>query len=210
MWRWPLSSYVLLSDALAFVSEALQNRWRKDNITPLDEHAKRVVIHLRIIGVTDEEELIAGALHDLEEDLGRYLCSAIRISRIADQFGTRVRELIDHQQEERFDQLGREPDEERRLRYAELLGRVRAWEAASCRIKLCDIAANLTTVDGFPDPFCPETYRDFHVMMTIPTLLLRLAELDQTIDEALSAKIFATVWPLAQSPITTDARRYHG
>lgn len=193
-----------LQKALQLVRESLHDAKRKDQVTPLYRHAERVVQNLLLLGCTDIDILVAGALHDLEEDLSRWRGQPVRISAIDEIGGSRVRALVDHQQEKRFDHVvDVDRNGERLLRYAEILGRIPYWEVDSCYINLCDIAANLVRDDGILDPFCPDVYHQFHITYSVPALLQRLRALDTALEHDVLNQLFGQAWPLIAT-IDTD------
>ena len=102
----------LVSEAIAFAVKAHDGMRRKKSSSPYILHPMEAAV---IVGtMTDDQNLIAAAvLHDVVEDAG------ITMDEIEARFGTRVRELVQSETEDKRDNLP--PAETWRIRKAESL-----------------------------------------------------------------------------------------
>ena len=106
----------LVSEAIAFSVKAHDGMRRRKSEAPYILHPMEVAA---IIGtMTDKQEVIAaGALHDVVEDAG------ITLEQISDIFGTRVKELVSAETENKREDLP--PEDTWRIRKEESLEKLR-------------------------------------------------------------------------------------
>ena len=134
----------LVSEAIAFAVKAHDGMRRKKSDAPYILHPMEAAV---IVGtMTDDQNLIAAAvLHDVVED------AEIRIEEIEEKFGTRVRELVESETEDKRADLP--PAETWRLRKEESLAVLKnTTDTAVFMVWLGDKLANMRSI-----------YRDFKV-----------------------------------------------
>ena len=102
----------LVSEALLFAAKAHDGMRRKKNKTPYILHPMEAAV---IVGtMTDDQEVLAAALlHDVVEDAG------IAMEEIEQRFGTRVRQLVESETENKREDLP--PEETWQIRKEESL-----------------------------------------------------------------------------------------
>ena len=134
----------LVSEAIVFAVEAHDGMRRKKNETPYILHPMEAAV---IVGtMTSDQNLIAAAaLHDVVED------AEIDINEIEERFGSRVRELVESETEDKRADLP--PTETWRIRKEESLTVLKNTEdIAVLMVWLGDKLANMRSI-----------YRDFKV-----------------------------------------------
>ena len=134
----------LVSEAIAFAVKAHDGMRRKKSESPYILHPMEAAV---IVGtMTDDQTLIAAAaLHDVVEDAG------ITIQEIEEKFGTRVRELVASETEDK--RADRPPEETWRIRKEESLRVLENTDdIAVLMVWLGDKLANMRAI-----------YRDFKV-----------------------------------------------
>ena len=132
----------LVSEAVAFAVKAHDGMRRKKSEAPYILHPMEAAV---IVGtMTDDQNIIAAAvLHDVVEDAG------ITIEEIGERFGTRVRELVQSETEDKRADLP--PEETWRIRKEETLRVLKNTEdVAVLMVWLGDKLANMRAI-----------YRDF-------------------------------------------------
>ncbi len=107
---------------------------RKDGITPYSAHLEAVVSRLKGLGITDEDILCAGWLHDIIED------TDTSFDDIHERFGQRTAVLVYS-----LSKNEKLPKKEKEIQYVKLL-KDASFEAKL--VKLCDISANLKDMDN--------------------------------------------------------------
>lgn len=162
---------------------------RKDNVRLYEVHPLDVFERLLMAGVTDEDVLIAGLLHDVEEDVAAHKPLEFSLGHIARAFGQRVAgfvfELSDEYTKANY------PEKNRRERKQLERKRYATFSPEAKLVKLADIASNLNDdgqvleADGLPEvgfnrmfikekalclPYlvsiaCPENLRDSHAAL---------------------------------------------
>ncbi len=134
----------LVSEAIAFAVKAHDGMRRKKSELPYILHPMEAAV---IVGtMTDDQNLIAAAaLHDVVEDAG------ISIEEVEEKFGTRVRELVESETEDKRADLP--PSSTWRIRKEESLNVLKnAEDIAILIVWLGDKLANIRAI-----------YRDFKV-----------------------------------------------
>ena len=134
----------LVSEAIAFAAKAHDGMRRKKSSAPYILHPMEAAV---IVGtMTDDQNLIAAAaLHDVVEDAG------ITIEEIEKRFGSRVRELVQSETEDK--RADRPPAETWRIRKEESLAVLKNTDdIAVLMVWLGDKLANMRSI-----------YRDFKV-----------------------------------------------
>ena len=134
----------LVSEAIAFAVKAHDGMRRKKSAAPYILHPMEAAV---IVGtMTDDQHLIAAAaLHDVVEDAN------ISIEEIEVRFGTRVRELVQSETEDK--RVGLSPAETWRIRKEESLTVLKNTEDLGVlMVWLADKLANMRSI-----------YRDFKV-----------------------------------------------
>ena len=134
----------LVSEAIAFAVKAHDGMRRKKSDAPYVLHPMEAAV---IVGtMTDDQNLIAAAvLHDVAED------ADIALSEIEEKFGTRVRELVESETEDKRAELP--PESTWRIRKEESLEVLKNTEdVAVLMVWLGDKLANMRAI-----------YRDFKV-----------------------------------------------
>ena len=134
----------LVSEAIAFAVKAHDGQRRKKSQSPYILHPMEAAV---IVGtMTDDQDLIAAAaLHDVVEDAG------ITIQELEEKFGTRVRELVASETEDKRADLP--PEATWRIRKEESLSVLKnAEDDAVLMVWLGDKLANMRAI-----------YRDFKV-----------------------------------------------
>ncbi len=134
----------LVSEAIVFAVKAHDGMRRKKSESPYILHPMEAAV---IVGtMTEDQNLIAAAaLHDVVEDAG------ITIEEIEARFGTRVRELVSSETEDK--RADRPPEETWRIRKEESLRVLKeAEDLAVLMVWLGDKLANMRSI-----------YRDFKV-----------------------------------------------
>ena len=109
----------LVSEAIAFATEAHDGMRRKKSDTPYILHPIEVAVIISTM--TDRQEVIAaGLLHDVVEDAG------ITIEQVGEKFGERVKELVASETENKREEL---PSEQTwRIRKEETLEKLRVTD----------------------------------------------------------------------------------
>jgi (p)ppGpp synthase/HD superfamily hydrolase len=102
---------------------------RKDGITPYYTHLESVVSYLKSLGVTDEDVLCTGWLHDTIEDTNT------TFDELYERFGKRIAVLVSSLSKDK-----KLPKKNRELQYVQQL---KDAPIEAKIIKLCDISANL-------------------------------------------------------------------
>jgi len=105
---------------------------RKDGITPYSSHLESVVSYLKSLGVTDEDVLCSGWLHDAIED------TDTTFDDLYSRFGNKVAVLVSTLSKDR-----KLPKKERERLYVKQL---KDAPLDAKIIKMCDISANLKDV----------------------------------------------------------------
>ena len=134
----------LVSEAIAFAVKAHDGMRRKKSEAPYILHPMEAAV---IVGtMSDDQNLIAAAaLHDVVEDAG------ITIDEVEERFGTRVRELVESETEDKRADLP--PTDTWRLRKEESIATLRrAQDPAVLIVWLGDKLANMRSM-----------YRDWRV-----------------------------------------------
>ena len=134
----------LVSEAIAFAVKAHDGQRRKKSQSPYILHPMEAAV---IVGtMTDDQDLIAAAaLHDVVEDAG------ITIQEIEEKFGTRVRELVASETEDKRSDIP--PAETWRIRKEESLAVLKNTDDIGVlMVWLGDKLANMRAI-----------YRDFKV-----------------------------------------------
>ena len=109
----------LVSEAIAFATEAHDGMRRKKSNTPYILHPIEVAVIISTM--TDRQEVIAaGLLHDVVEDAG------ITIEQVGDKFGERVKELVASETENKREELP--PEQTWRIRKEETLEKLRVTD----------------------------------------------------------------------------------
>jgi len=116
-----------------FARKKHKGQTRRNGKTPFFEHLEAVVSRLKSIGITNDDVLCAGWLHDTMEDTNT------TFDEISELFGKQVALLVLSLSKD--DSL---PKKEKESNYAKLL-RDASFEAKL--VKLCDISANLKDLD---------------------------------------------------------------
>ncbi len=80
---------VKLVEAMRFVAQKHQGRYRKDKITPYLHHPLEVALIIIELGIIDFKTTIAALLHDVVEDEG------VTLKEIHKKFGASVRNIVD-------------------------------------------------------------------------------------------------------------------
>ena len=119
-----------IEEAELFARKKHANMTRKDGKTPYSTHLEAVVSRLKNIGISDEDILCAGWLHDTIED------TDTNFDDLFDRFGREVAILVSSLSKDMS--LNKK---EREAIYVKQL-KTAPWEAKI--IKLCDISANLS------------------------------------------------------------------
>lgn len=116
-----------------FARKKHKGQTRRNGKTPFFEHLEAVVSRLKSIGITNNDVLCAGWLHDTMEDTNT------TFDEISELFGKQVALLVlSLSKDESL------PKKEKESNYAKLL-RDASFEAKL--VKLCDISANLKDLD---------------------------------------------------------------
>lgn len=116
-----------------FARKKHKGQTRRNGKTPFFEHLEAVVSRLKSIGITNDDVLCAGWLHDTMEDTNT------TFDEISELFGKQVALLVlSLSKDESL------PKKEKESNYAKLL-RDASFEAKL--VKLCDISANLKDLD---------------------------------------------------------------
>ncbi len=118
-----------IESAEFFAKDKHKHMTRKDGITPHFAHLESVVSYLKSLGITDEDVLCAGWLHDAIED------TDTTFDDLYERFGKKVAVLVSSLSKDK--KLAKK---ERELLYVKQLNDA-PLEAKI--IKLCDISANL-------------------------------------------------------------------
>ena len=118
-----------IESAEFFAKDKHKHMTRKDGITPHSAHLASVVSYLKSLGITDEDVLCAGWLHDTIED------TDTTFDDLYERFGKKVAVLVSSLSKDK-----KLPKKERELLYVKQL-KDAPLEAKI--IKLCDISANL-------------------------------------------------------------------
>ena len=123
-----------LDIAKNFAKDKHRHMVRKDGKTLYWVHLQQVVDNLVTIGITDEEILCAGWLHDTIED------TDTDYDDIERRFGDRVARIVAQVTKDKT-----LPEEEKETKFSEKLSTA-SWEAKA--VKLCDIWANLADLES--------------------------------------------------------------
>jgi len=118
-----------LESAELYAKDKHKHMTRDNGITPYSAHLEAIVSRLKSIGVTDEDILCAGWLHDTIED------TDTTFEDINDRFGQKTAVLVYS-----LSKNEKLPKKEKEIQYVKLL-KDASFEAKL--IKLCDISANL-------------------------------------------------------------------
>ena len=121
-----------LESAESFAREKHKGMTRKDGMTQYTTHLESVVSHLKALGVTDEDVLCSGWLHDTIEDTGA------TFDDIYSRFGKRVAVLVSTLSKDNA-----MPKKEREQLYVKQL---KESSLDAKLIKLCDISSNLKDI----------------------------------------------------------------
>ena len=123
-----------LESAELFAKDKHKGQKRSNGTTAYSAHLEAVVSRLKSIGITDEDILCAGWLHDTLED------TDTTFDDISERFGQKVALLVlSVTKDESL------PNKDKELQYTKLL-RSAPFEAKL--VKLCDISANLKDMDN--------------------------------------------------------------
>lgn len=129
------SAYMVKPEAAyLYAREKHKGKTRADGITPDIIHLEAVVSRLKSLGVTDEDVLCAAWLHDVIES------TETTFDDIYERFGKRVAVLVSTLSKDK-----NLPKKEIEIQYVKQLQGA-PFEAKL--IKLCDISANLKSLDG--------------------------------------------------------------
>lgn len=112
-----------------FAKDKHKGMTRKDGVTPYHTHLESVVSYLKSLGVTDEDVLCSGWLHDTIEDTGT------TFDELYERFGKRAAILVSSLSKDK-----KLPRKDRELQYVKQL---KDAPIEAKIIKLCDISANL-------------------------------------------------------------------
>ena len=123
-----------IESAELYAKDKHKQMTRKDGITPYSAHLEAVVSRLKGLGITDEDILSAGWLHDTIED------TDTTIDDIHERFGQRTAVLV--YSLSKNEKLAKK---EKEIQYVKLL-KDASFEAKL--VKLCDISANLKDIDN--------------------------------------------------------------
>jgi len=122
-----------LESAELFAKDKHKDQKRNNGTTPYSAHLEAVVSRLKSIGITDEDILCVGWLHDTIE------YTDTTFDELLERFGQKVALLVlSVTKDESL------PKKDKELHYAKLL-RTAPFEAKL--VKLCDISANLKDMD---------------------------------------------------------------
>ena len=118
-----------VESAQFFAKEKHKHMTRKDGITPYSAHLESVVSYLKSLGVTDEDVLCSGWLHDSIED------TDTTFDDLYTRFGKKVAVLVSSlSKDKKLPKKDRERLYVKQLKDAPLEAKI---------IKMCDISANL-------------------------------------------------------------------
>jgi len=118
-----------VESAQFFAKDRHKGMTRKDGVTPYYAHLGSVVSYLKSLGVTDEDVLCSGWLHDTIED------TDTTFDELYERFGKKVAVLVSSlSKDKKFPKKARELVYVKQLKDAPLEAKI---------IKLCDISANL-------------------------------------------------------------------
>ena len=118
-----------VESAESFARDKHKGMTRNDGITPYFEHLKDVVSLLKSLGITDEDVLCSGWLHDTIED------TKTKLDDLHERFGKKVAVLVfSLSKDKKLPKKERERLYVKQLKDAPLDAKI---------IKLCDISANL-------------------------------------------------------------------
>jgi (p)ppGpp synthase/HD superfamily hydrolase len=112
-----------------FAKDKHKGMTRKDGVTPYYSHLESVVSYLKSLGVTDEDVLCSGWMHDTIEDTNT------TFDELYERFGKRVAVLVSSLSKDK-----KLPRKDRELQYVKQL---KDAPIEAKIIKLCDISANL-------------------------------------------------------------------
>jgi (p)ppGpp synthase/HD superfamily hydrolase len=118
-----------MESAEFFAKDKHKGMTRKDGITPYSTHLESVVSYLKSLGVTDEDVLCTGWLHDTIEDTNT------TFDELYERFGKRIAVLVSSLSKDK-----KLPKKNRELQYVQQL---KDAPIEAKIIKLCDISANL-------------------------------------------------------------------
>ena len=123
-----------VESAKLYAKDKHKGMTRKDGTTPYFEHLESVVSRLKSLGVTDEDILCAGWLHDTIED------TDTTFDDVYERFGQRVAVLVSSlSKDENLPKKQREIQYVKQLHDASLDAKL---------VKLCDISANLKDLEN--------------------------------------------------------------
>ncbi len=108
---------------------------KRDGTTPFTRHLEDVVSHLKGLGITDDDLLCAGWLHDILE------YTDTSFDDIYDQFGSQVAVIVST--------LSKDMSLPRKRREQAYLAQLRDSSYGAKLVKLCDISANLGDLKGW-------------------------------------------------------------
>ncbi len=118
-----------IESAEFFAKDRHKGMTRKDGITPYYAHLGSVVSYLKSLGVTDEDVLCSGWLHDTIEDTNT------TFDELYERFGKRVAVLVSSlSKDKKLSRKDRELQYVKQLKDAPIDAKI---------IKLCDISSNL-------------------------------------------------------------------
>ena len=125
----------LIKNAELFAKMKHSGKMKKDGITTYSEHLEEIVNRLKGLGVTDEEILCAGWLHDIIED------TDVSFDNLFEKFGTRISVLVLS--------LSKNTSLPKKQREQEYIKQLKEAINDVKIIKLCDISANLSTLKKY-------------------------------------------------------------
>ncbi len=123
-----------IESAELFAKDKHKGQKRSNGTTAYSAHLEAVVSRLKSIGITDEDILCAGWLHDALEDTNT------TFDELSERFGQKTALLVlSVTKDESL------PNKEKELQYTKLL---RTAPIEAKLVKLCDISANLKDMDN--------------------------------------------------------------
>jgi len=124
-----------VESAKLYAKDKHKGMTRKDGITPYFVHLEAVVSRLKSLGVTDEDILCAGWLHDTIED------TDTTFDDVYERFGQRVAVLVSS--------LSKDEDLPKKQREIQYVKQLKEASLGAKLVKLCDISANLSDLKKY-------------------------------------------------------------
>jgi (p)ppGpp synthase/HD superfamily hydrolase len=119
----------IVESAQFFAKDKHKGMTRKDGITPYFTHLESVVSYLKSLGVTDEDVLCSGWLHDTIED------TDTTFDELYSRFGKKVAVLVSS--------LSKDKKLAKKEREQQYVDQLKSAPLEAKIIKICDISANL-------------------------------------------------------------------